>query len=70
MNIPPMGDLSLMPLKGKHYGNRMIDVPAGYLLWALDEVTDLKERYPRLYEYIVRHKDLLEREVKNPKGYA
>lgn len=69
MNIPPMTDQSLMPFPGMCYGNKMEDVPATYLLWVLD-TTDVQKSYPRLYAYIIKHKDLLEREVKDPKGYA
>ncbi len=49
-------DQSRMPW-GKHKGEKLMDVPASYLLW-LFEQTWIKD-YPGLHAYLKKNEDLL-----------
>lgn len=55
-----MNDKSKIPF-GKHKGERLIDVPASYLLW-LETQDFVAEKFPDLYEYIMDNLDGLEQE--------
>jgi len=53
---PELADISLedVPLRlsfGKHKGELLTDVPAGYLLWLFDQHW-VKKSYPDIYDYI------------------
>lgn len=50
---------SKMPF-GQYFGQKLANVPAGYLLWLLKE----NKCYGSLKEYIEKNKDWLEREDK------
>ncbi len=60
-----MDDNSIMPF-GKHKGKRLVDVPADYLLWCYENLTNLSKD---LKEYIEGNKDFLEDEFRNKKNY-
>jgi uncharacterized protein (DUF3820 family) len=51
----------VMPF-GKHKGERMIDVPASYLLWWLENGKE-----GNVMDYCKENKEVLELEVKNQK---
>lgn len=55
-----MNDDSIIDF-GKHNGKKLRDVPASYLLWALDTEWVRKSK-PKLIEYIRENKDALEKE--------
>ena len=57
-----MTDSSLMPW-GKYKGEKMINIPADYLLWLLDNNKCAGE----VRAYIVDNKDVLLKEIKQGK---
>lgn len=59
-----MNDESLMPF-GKYKNKRLIDVPAYYLIWAYENIVDLR---PDLKGYIESNLDVLRMEIKSKKG--
>lgn len=58
-----MTDTSPMPW-GQYKGKRMIDIPASYLLWLLDNDKCGRE----LRQYIIDNKDVLKKELKKQNG--
>lgn len=54
-------DNDFMPF-GKHKDTRMIDVPAGYLLWYLENGSE-----GNVMDYVKENKEALEQEVKQSK---
>lgn len=59
-----MEDQDLMPF-GKYKGTPMADVPASYFIWLHNESsTNVRNAFPRVYEYIVDCMDALKEEVK------
>ena len=55
-----MEDTDLMPF-GKYKGDKMINVPASYLLWLYDN----NKCYGTIKEYIVDNLDVLRKEVED-----
>ncbi len=54
-------DTDLMPF-GKHRGVKMIDIPASYLLWYLENGSE-----GNVKDYCIENKEALEQEVKDQK---
>ena len=59
MPVHPWTDSTVMPW-GKHKGQKLLDLPAAYLLW-LYEQTWIKD-WPGLYLYLKAHEDQLMKE--------
>jgi len=57
--LPELTDQSLMPF-GKHQGEKLVNVPARYLLYIFENFT----LHDNLRAYIKKNKDVLEAEVK------
>jgi uncharacterized protein (DUF3820 family) len=55
-----MTDESLMPF-GKHKGEKLANIPAGYFLWCYDQSWCKGE----LKKYITENKDVLQQEAKS-----
>lgn len=60
-------DNSIMPL-GQYRGKKLADVPAGRLLWLLDQDW-CKKQYPDLIQYIRANKEVLEVESDENRDY-
>jgi hypothetical protein len=53
---------------GTHKGKQLIQVPASYLLSLTSQ--SWLVRWPQVREYIDRNRDVLEKEVDDPKSYG
>lgn len=63
-NLPEITDDSIMPF-GNYKGSKMIDVPAGYLLWLIENTPrDKKDIFSNVFEYLIECKQALEMEIK------
>ncbi len=62
--ITPLTDDDICPIQKKHPNTRMADVPSDYLDWLLGQPW-LKIKHPQLWAYIVRHKDVIQKDIPN-----
>lgn len=54
-----MKDTDKMPF-GKHKGDAMINVPAGYLIWLHDEASiGVRNAFPQVFRYTKENLDML-----------
>jgi len=64
----PISDSYIMPF-GKYEGDKIGDVPAKYLLWCLQQDW-MKDKYPKVYQYLVNEQDTLLEEYEKDHGHA
>ena len=58
-----MDDNSIMPF-GKYAGQKMSNIPASYFKWLWDSNAVSMQRWNKVYWYIKRNKDALNKELK------
>lgn len=63
MSIEKFDDDTLMPFGKEHYGKRLEEVPAKYLLWMYEQPWFKAVRYIPLRDYIIENMDVLEKEI-------
>jgi uncharacterized protein (DUF3820 family) len=59
--VPPINDNSLMPF-GKYKGTKMVNVPAAYLKWLIENATNLR---PDLKAYLDDNLQAINQELKS-----
>lgn len=64
----PVPDDYIIPF-GKHQGEKIGDVSAGYLLWCLQKDW-MKPKYPKMHQYLVNEQDTLLEEFEKDHGHA
>ena len=61
MEFLPLKDSDRCPIKGKHFGDKMEDVPASYLFF-IDNQPWCKAKYPEIKDYVKRNLKALQDE--------
>ncbi len=64
-----MTDNYQMPF-GKHRGEKLGNVPAGYLMWLWDNNIVSVKNWNRVYWYIKENLDAIKAELKNKESYS
>lgn len=67
-DVSPLRDTDSMPF-GKHKDRAMKDVPASYLDYLSDQDW-LKTRWPRVWAYIDHNRNVIDKELEDPKAYG